>query len=59
MGRAHNSFTSYVGHAEETINDEKVTVESLSAALLAKLKGDITHLIQTKAAEEQQNVMEV
>ena len=26
MGRAHNSFTSYVGHAEETIDDEKVTL---------------------------------
>ena len=26
MGRANNSFTSYVGHAEETIDEEKVTL---------------------------------
>ena len=26
MGRAHNSFTSYVGHAEETISDDRVTL---------------------------------
>ena len=26
MGRAFNSFTSYVGHAEETIDDGKVTL---------------------------------
>ena len=26
MGRAHNSFTSWVGHAEETISDDKVTL---------------------------------
>ena len=26
MGRSNNSFTSYVGHAEETISDEKVTL---------------------------------
>ena len=26
MGRASNSFTSYVGHAEETIHDDKVTL---------------------------------
>ena len=26
MGRSVNSFTSYVGHAEETINDDKVTL---------------------------------
>ena len=26
MGRASNSFTSYVGHAEETISDDKVTL---------------------------------
>jgi len=26
MGRAHNSFTSYVGHAEETMADDKVTL---------------------------------
>ena len=26
MGRANNSFTSYVGHAEEIISDDKVTL---------------------------------
>ena len=26
MGRAHNSFTSFVGHAEETISDDRVTL---------------------------------
>ena len=26
MGRASNSFTSYVGHAEETISDDKVSL---------------------------------
>ena len=26
MGRANNSFTSYVGHAEETISDKRVTL---------------------------------
>ena len=26
MGRSVNSFTAWVGHAEETINDEKVTL---------------------------------
>ena len=26
MGRANNSFTSYVGHAEETIDEDRVTL---------------------------------
>ena len=26
MGRSNNSFTSYVGHAEETIDEDKVTL---------------------------------
>ena len=26
MGRANNSFTSYVGHAEETMSDDRVTL---------------------------------
>ena len=26
MGRANNSFTSYVGHAEETIQEDRVTL---------------------------------
>ena len=46
MGRANNSFTSYVGHAEETINDGKVTlpekdlwVAVLCRAVLDAVKG--------------------
>ena len=46
MGRSSNSFTSYVGHAEETINDGKVTlpekdlwVAVLCRAVLDAVKG--------------------
>ena len=46
MGRANNSFTSYVGHAEETISDERVTlpekdlwVAVLCRAILDACKG--------------------
>ena len=46
MGRANNSFTSYVGHAEETINDGKVPlpekdlwVAVLCRAVLDAVKG--------------------
>jgi hypothetical protein len=46
MGRAHNSFTSYVGHAEETIDEDKVTlpekdlwVAVLCRAVLDAVKG--------------------
>ena len=46
MGRAENSFTSYVGPAEETINDDRVTlpekdlwVAVLCRAVLAACKG--------------------
>ena len=38
MGRANNSFTSYVGHAEETISEGKVTLpeKDLWIAVLAR-----------------------
>ena len=46
MGRSANSFTSYVGHAAETINEEKVTlpekelwVAVLCRAVLDAVKG--------------------
>jgi hypothetical protein len=46
MGRSNNSFTSYVGHAEENINEERVTlpekdlwVAVLSRAALDACKG--------------------
>ena len=48
MGRAHNSFTSYVGHAEETIDEDKVTlpekdlwVAVLCRAVLDACKGPL------------------
>ena len=46
MGRAHNSFTSWVGHAEETISDDRVTLPEkdlwiavLTRAVLDACKG--------------------
>ena len=38
MGRANNSFTSYVGHAEETIDEERVELpeKSLWIAVLCR-----------------------
>ena len=46
MGRANNSFTSYVGHAEETISEGKVIlpekdlwVAALARAALDACKG--------------------
>ena len=46
MGRANNSFTSYVGHAEETISDDRVAlpekdlwVAVLCRAVLDAVKG--------------------
>jgi hypothetical protein len=42
MGRAHNSFTSYVGHAEETISDQKVDIpeKDLWVAVLCRASLD-------------------
>ena len=38
MGRSANSFTSYVGHAEETLSDERVTLpeKDLGVAVLCR-----------------------
>ena len=38
MGRANNSFTSYVGHAEETIQEDRVTLpeQDLWVAVLCR-----------------------
>ena len=56
MGRSVNSFTTWVGHAEETISDEKVTlpekdlwVAVLCRAVLDAVKGP-PHLDMTKRA---------
>ena len=42
MGRANNSFTSYVGHAEETIDDKKVDLpeKDLWVAVLCRASLD-------------------
>ena len=42
MGRATNSFTSYVGHAEETISDDRVDLpeKSLWVAVLCRAAWD-------------------
>jgi len=62
MGRAHNSFTSYVGHAEETISDEKVTlpekdlwVAVLCRAVLDACKGPPQLDMSRKANRSHQN----
>ena len=62
MGRAHNSFTSYVGHAEETIDDEKVTlpekdlwVAVLCRAVLDACKGPPQLDMSRKANKSHQN----
>ena len=56
MGRAHNSFTSWVGHAEETIHEDKVTLPEkdlwiavLCRAVLDACKGP-PHLDMTRKA---------
>ena len=42
MGRSNNSFTSYVGHAEEAISDERVTLpeKDLWVAVLCRAAVD-------------------
>ena len=42
MGRSSNSFTSYVGHAEETISDDRVTLpeKDLWVAVLCRASLD-------------------
>ena len=62
MGRANNSFTSYVGHAEETIDEEKVTVPEkdlwvavLCRAVLDAVKGPPQLDMSRKANKSHQN----
>ena len=62
MGRAANSFTSWVGHAEETISDEKVTlpekdlwVAVLCRAVLDACKGPPQLDMSRKANRSHQN----
>jgi len=45
MGRANNSFTSFVGHAEETIHEEGVTLpeKDLWIAVLSRAVIDACH----------------
>ena len=63
MGRAHNSFTSYVGHAEETISDDKVElperslwVAVLSRAALDACKGPPMLNMDLKCNRSHQNI---
>ena len=62
MGRASNSFTSYVGHAEETMSDDKVTlpekdlwVAVLCRAVLDACKGPPRLDMTRKANKSHQN----
>jgi len=63
MGRAINSFTSYVGHAEETINETKVTlpekdlwVAVLCRAVLDACKGPPMLNMDLKSNRSHQNI---
>ena len=63
MGRAHNSFTSYVGHAEEPISDDKVElperslwVAVLSRAALDACKGPPMLNMDLKCNRSHQNI---
>ena len=63
MGRASNSFTSYVGHAEETISDDKVTlpekdlwVAVLTRAVLDACKGPPDLNLNLKSNRSHQNI---
>ena len=63
MGRAHNSFTSMVGHASETINEERVTlpekdlwVAVLCRAVLDACKGPPMLNMDLKSNRTHQNV---
>ena len=62
MGRASNSFTSYVGHAEETISDDRVTlpekdlwVAVLCRAVLDACKGPPQLDMSRKANKSHKN----
>ena len=63
MGRANNSFTSFVGHAEETINEDRVTlpekdlwVAVLCRAVLDACKGppDLDMRLPTNVSHKNQ-----
>ena len=63
MGRAQNSFTSWVGHAEETIHEEKVTlpekdlwVAVLCRAVLDAVKGPPMLNMDLKCNRSHQNI---
>ena len=63
MGRSNNSFTSYVGHAEENINEERVTlpekdlwVAVLSRAALDACKGPPMLNMDLKCNRSHQNI---
>ena len=63
MGRSTNSFTSYVGHAEETISEGKVTlpekelwVAVLSRAALDACKGPPMLNMDLKCNRSHQNI---
>ena len=62
MGRANNSFTSYVGHAEETIDEDRVTlpekdlwVAVLCRAVLDACKGPPCLNMKLKANRSHKN----
>ena len=63
MGRATNSFSSYVGHAEETIDDKKVNIPEkdlwvavLCRAVLDACKGPPMLNMDLKCNRSHQNV---
>ena len=63
MGRAQNSFTSWVGHAEETISDDRVTlpekdlwVAVLCRAVLDACKGPPDLNMDLKCNRSHQNI---
>jgi len=63
MGRSSNSFTSYVGHAEETISDNQVTlpekdlwVAVLCRAVLDACKGPPDLNMNLKSNRSHQNI---
>ena len=63
MGRAQNSFTSWVGHAEETISDKRVTlpekdlwVAVLCRAVLDACKGPPMLNMDLKCNRSHQNI---